>query len=115
MSGLFRFPHNFVRHDNFEAGNRPVTVDALHDLKSGAGGNNRSAALRDDHAVLAVLDGLLYLHASFKRWRNRRRTLRALADLDDAQLRDIGLTRDDPIFDSSLRCSSYRSFTGDIK
>lgn len=32
---------------------------------------------------------------SFIRWCNRRRTLRALADLDDRQLRDIGLTRDD--------------------
>jgi len=29
------------------------------------------------------------------RWRNRRRTLKALADLDDRQLRDIGLTRED--------------------
>ena len=30
--------------------------------------------------------------------RNRRRTLRALADLDDRQLRDIGLTRNDTLY-----------------
>lgn len=108
MSGLFRFPHNFVRHDSFETGNRPVTVNALYELERGAGSNNRSAALREDHIILAVIDGLLYLRASFRRWRNRRRTLRALADLDDAQLRDIGLTRDDPMFDSSFRWPDHR-------
>jgi uncharacterized protein YjiS (DUF1127 family) len=50
--------------------------------------------LRDDHIVLLALDALLALHASFKKWRNRRRTSLALAELDDRQLRDIGLTRD---------------------
>ena len=34
------------------------------------------------------------LHALFKNWRTRRRMLRALADLNDRELRDIGLTRD---------------------
>ena len=108
MSGLFRFPRSFVRHDNFEAGNRPVAVNALYDLDKVAGSNNRSAPLRDDHVILAVIDGLFYLHASFRRWRNHRRTLRALAGLDEAQLRDIGLTRDDPMFDSSFRWPSHR-------
>ncbi len=50
--------------------------------------------LRDDHIVLLAIDALLALYASFKKWRNRRRTFTALADLDDHQLRDIGLTRD---------------------
>jgi uncharacterized protein YjiS (DUF1127 family) len=50
--------------------------------------------LRDDHIVLLAIDALLALYASFNKWRNRRRTLTALADLDDHQLRDIGLTRD---------------------
>ena len=113
MSRLFKSPRNFVRHD-FDAGNRPVTVSALYELESAAGRKTRSPPLRDDHVILAVIDGLFYLHASFRRWRNRRRTLRALAVLDDAQLRDIGLTRDDPIFDS-FRCSSYRAITGDRK
>lgn len=108
MSGLFRFPRSFVRHDNFETGNRPVTVNALYELENVAGSNNRSVALRDDHVILAAIDGLLYLHASLKRWRNRRRTLRALADLDEAQLRDIGVTRDDPMFDSSFRWPGHR-------
>ncbi|HXX07118.1 MAG TPA: DUF1127 domain-containing protein [Pseudolabrys sp.] len=31
---------------------------------------------------------------AFKRWRQRRKTFRALAELDDRQLRDIGLTRE---------------------
>ena len=50
--------------------------------------------LRDGHVVLLAIDALLALHASFKKWRNRRRTLLALGDLDDHKLRDIGLTRD---------------------
>ena len=59
--------------------------------------------LRDDHIVLLAIDALLALHASFKKWRNRRRTLLALGDLDDRQLRDIGLTRDG---------DQYRSLAG---
>jgi uncharacterized protein YjiS (DUF1127 family) len=60
--------------------------------------------LREDHIALAAIDALLALQGSFKNWRNRRRTLRALADLDDRQLRDIGLTRDDS--------DSYRPLAG---
>jgi uncharacterized protein YjeT (DUF2065 family) len=112
MSGLFRFPRNFVKHDRFQVENRAVTINALYDLKSAAGSKDRSAPLRDDHIILAVIDGLFYMHASFKRWRNRRRTLRALAELDERQLRDIGLTRDDPIFDSSFRWPSYHEDRG---
>jgi len=51
--------------------------------------------LRDNHLVLLTINRLLALHAAFKRWRKRRKTVRALADLDERQLRDIGLTRDD--------------------
>ena len=60
--------------------------------------NSRSPAadpLRDNHLVLLTINRLLALHAAFKRWRKRRKTVRALADLDERQLRDIGLTRDD--------------------
>jgi uncharacterized protein YjiS (DUF1127 family) len=114
MSGLFKFPHNFVRHDRSEVDNRTVTINALYELESVAGSNNRSAALRDDHIILAVIDGLFYLRASFKRWRNRRRTLRALADLDERQLRDIGLTRNDALFHVCFRSpgrhNDYRAF-----
>jgi uncharacterized protein YjiS (DUF1127 family) len=54
-----------------------------------------SSILRDDHLVLLTIDRLLALHAVFNRWWKRRKTLHALAELDDRQLRDIGLTRDD--------------------
>jgi uncharacterized protein YjiS (DUF1127 family) len=62
-----------------------------------------SVLLRDDHVVLLAIDALLALRASFKKWRNHRKTLLALADLDDHQLRDIGLTRDG---------DQYRSLAG---
>ena len=106
MSGLFKFPHNFVRHGRSEVDNRTVTVNALYGLQSN---RNRSATLRDDHIVLAVIDGLVYLHASFKRWRGCRRTLRALADLDERQLRDIGLTRNAPLLDASFRWPAHHN------
>ena len=64
--------------------------------------NSKSSAanpLRDDHLVLLTINRLLALHAAFKRWRKHRKTLRALADLDERQLRDIGLTRDDVHFE----------------
>ena len=64
----------------------------------------KAVLLRDDHIVLLAIDVLLMLPARLKRWRNRRRTLRALADLDECQLRDIGLTRDGPVFGTSF-CS----------
>jgi len=59
------------------------------------GRQESSVRLRDDHIVLLTIDALLALHGAFKKWRNRRRTLRALADLDERQLRDIGLVRDE--------------------
>ena len=80
MSILFRNPPGpFTTYENLE---RPPTDP-----------------LRDDHLVLLTINRLLALHAAFKRWRKRRKTLRALADLDDRQLRDIGLTRDDVHFE----------------
>jgi hypothetical protein len=56
-----------------------------------------SVLLRDDHIVLLAIGAFLALHASFKKWRTRRRTRRALADLDERQLRDIGLTHDEAL------------------
>jgi uncharacterized protein YjiS (DUF1127 family) len=53
-----------------------------------------SVLLRDDHLVLLTIDRLLALRTAFQKWRKRRKTLRALADLDERQLHDIGLTRD---------------------
>jgi len=52
-----------------------------------------SVPLRDDHIILLAIDAVLALHASFRKWRNHRKTLQALAELNDRQLRDIGLVR----------------------
>jgi len=87
MSELFKFPYAFVRHDNSAS-----TTQNSGFYKS-AGNENRSAPLRNDHVILWAIDGLLALHAVLVRWRSRRRTFRALADLDEEQLRDVGLTR----------------------
>jgi uncharacterized protein YjiS (DUF1127 family) len=53
----------------------------------------KKAAFRDSHIVILIVEALASMWVSFKQWRNRRRTLKVLADLDDHQLRDIGLTR----------------------
>ncbi len=54
-----------------------------------------AAVLREDHIVLLAIDGLLALHAALKRYLLCRRTRRILATLDDRQLKDVGLTRDE--------------------
>jgi uncharacterized protein YjiS (DUF1127 family) len=94
-------PSVFVQYEDFNPPERTkIRVQSRgKTLEQNRGGpsrdHNSSVLLRDDHIVLLAIDALLALHTSFKKWRNRRRTLQALADLDDRQLRDIGLTRDD--------------------
>src|SRR6516164_7976395 len=46
-----------------------------------------------NHVLFLVVDAVVAVHSAFRRWLSRRRTQRALANLDDHQLRDIGLTR----------------------
>ena len=48
---------------------------------------------QSNHVLLLVVDAIVAVHSAFGRWLSRRRTRRALANLDDHQLRDIGLTR----------------------
>jgi uncharacterized protein YjiS (DUF1127 family) len=45
----------------------------------------------------------LLVLAPFRRWLRRRRTLRILAELDERQLRDIGLMREDVPFASPFK------------
>ena len=93
MSQLFRFPHIYVNHNDFTPNNS----------------GNANAPLRDDHLVLWLIDRLLSLHGRFVAWRNRRQTFRALDDLDEQQLRDIGLTRDLSEFNILGSHKSYRA------
>jgi uncharacterized protein YjiS (DUF1127 family) len=86
MSTQFRTPLNFARRDDIEFWSKRATQDAEA---------REPASLRDSHIVLYAVEALVTLHASFKKWRNRRLTLRALADLNEHQLRDIGLARDE--------------------
>ena len=48
---------------------------------------------QSNHVLLLVVDAIVAVHSAFGRWLSRRRTRRTLANLDDHQLRDIGLTR----------------------
>ena len=92
MSTQFRIPPPaFVKHNDVKLfGTNTNGVD-----RAPKRNHSPQAPLRDSHLVLLAVDGLVALQASFKKWRNRRQTLRALADLDEHQLRDIGLTRDE--------------------
>jgi uncharacterized protein YjiS (DUF1127 family) len=45
------------------------------------------------HILTFAFDAAFRLYVSFRKRRDRRRTLRALANLDDRLLRDIGVTR----------------------
>jgi uncharacterized protein YjiS (DUF1127 family) len=112
MSTQFRSPpRTFFKQDGVKLfGANKIGVD----LTARKRNNNNSVAsdrppapLRDGHIVLLAVDVLVALHASFKKWRNHRATLRALADLDEHQLRDIGLTREDALLGHQ---NSYRAF-----
>jgi uncharacterized protein YjiS (DUF1127 family) len=95
---MFRLPRSsFVKHDDVT-----ITGTNLDSRKARKQKPNRKdtretevALLREDHIVLLAIDGLLALHAAIKRYLMRRRTRRILAALDDRQLKDAGLTRDD--------------------
>ena len=58
------------------------------------GGTTLAAPATSHHAaaVVRLMSGAVQ---AVSRWIERRRQLRALADLDDHLLRDVGLTRED--------------------
>ena len=101
MSTQFQIPSNFVRRDDIKLclGGAVEHVEPKRSTSSPF--LKEPALLRNSHIVLYAVDALVTLHASFTKWRNHRITLRALADLNEDQLRDIGLTRDE---------SGYRAF-----
>jgi hypothetical protein len=55
-------------------------LTSSYDLKN-------NAAFADSHIVIAVVEALAAFYVSFTQWRGRRRTQKALAELDDRQLR----------------------------
>lgn len=77
----------FLKHDDNEK------LDVKNVNTAGGGSRLSEPALREDHIVLLAIDAVLALHAITKRYFERRRTRRILAELDDRQLRDVGLTR----------------------
>jgi hypothetical protein len=90
-------PSSFLKHDDVK-----IAGTSLDSRKGRKQNPNRkdfretdAALLREDHIVLLTIDGLLVLHAAIKRYLMRRRTRRILAALDDRQLKDVGLTRDE--------------------
>jgi uncharacterized protein YjiS (DUF1127 family) len=56
-------------------------------------GQGASAPLREDHIILLAIDALLAAYAAVRRWLQGRQTRRALADLDEHLLCDIGVSR----------------------
>lgn len=69
-------------------------------------GKAKPQLLRDDHIIILAIDALVAAHAAVRRWLERRRSRRALAELDDRQLRDIGVTR------AEAMCESARWWPG---
>ena len=99
MSIHFRFsPSAFVKHDNIKLFGAQASEYVERKFKDRSdqpvGRKSPPAPLRDGHIVLLAIDVLVTLHAAFRKWRHRRRTLRALDELDEHQLRDIGLKRE---------------------
>ena len=101
---MFRLPFSsFVRHDDVKLpGITPdIRKAGKQRPKRKDPRETKAALLRDDHIVLLAIDGLLALHAAMKRYFSQRRTRKILSALDDRQLRDIGLTRDEVLCQDS--------------
>ena len=101
----FRFPPDkFVKHDQVDLheAKNITTGESVRKQSCNKSIDAKSVLLRDDHIVLLAIDCLLALHARFKNWRHRLRTLRAFAQLDERQLRDIGLTRSKTVDEKAL-------------
>ena len=94
---IFRLPpSSFVKHDDVRIAGTTLDSRKAHKQKPNRKDfrETETALLREDHIVLLAIDGLLALHAAIKRYLMRRNTRRILAALDDRQLKDVGLTRD---------------------
>jgi len=59
-----------------------------------------SGLLREDHILLLVMDAALAGYAAVRRWWERWQTRQVLAELNEQQLRDIGVTRAQALHES---------------
>jgi uncharacterized protein YjiS (DUF1127 family) len=113
MSTLFRIPPRiFTQHEDFE--DLRLTEGSAFPLPGNASRQKlaqdcRPNVLRDDHIVLVAIDRLLALYAALQKWRQHKKTVRALAELDERQLRDIGLTRDETHYHALAELGDARS------
>ncbi len=89
-----------MRHDLLSRNDKKVTD--LERLKA--------ELARSDHVLFLVVDAIVAVHAAFRRWRGRRRTRRALAELNDQQLRDIGLEREEIVLAPGWSWADERSY-----
>ena len=103
MSTLFRSPPDiFVKHENLPL--TTLTAPTERPRPRPEPGCKSTPVLRDDHIVLILVDAMVTLHVSFNKWRTHRRTLKALAGLDERQLHDIGLTREEALLGRKNSC-----------
>lgn len=117
MSTLFKCPPDaFIKQDDLKF---PVEYKITTNVggagqkleqkcNSPASRDASSVLLRDDRIVLLAIEALLALRASFKKWREHRRALRALADLDERQLCDIGFTRDKALSETPFKLLGHQ-------
>ena len=112
MSTLFRSPPAiFVKHENLPLpGATTFTTPTERPRPRPEPGCKSAPVLRDDHIVSLLIDALVTLHLSFKKWRTHRRTLKALAGLDERQLHDIGITREEALLGRKNSCRNGSNF-----
>jgi uncharacterized protein YjiS (DUF1127 family) len=113
MSTLFKSPPStFTQHEDLR--DLRLTEGSAFPLPANASRqklpqNCRANVLRDDHIVLVAIDRLLALYEGLQKWKQHKKTLRALAELDERQLRDIGLTRDQTHYHALAELGDARS------
>lgn len=87
MSQGSKFTQHFASHH----------VLTLRTKPGPAGSGGLPGPVGDMRILVVAVDAVFSLYRRFTDWRSRRRTFRALSRLDERQLRDIGVTRDEVV------------------